>query len=217
MGDGNVRIPESLVVVVIPQSLARRHHDVFVHDASSEQVDFAPQCLLFRPVDPFECVARQARQFVDSDDQVNLVVADLGQLDGNVFEEVLRPEVANGPGDFLSWDGQLLADLQRTEQLDRLGIGVIRPKDGQTGKGVFLVVIRRGRNLSPRHLCRTHHEQGAAKQQGSHHGFSGLLHFDSTLWLVSNKPPNRRSLFWKSRMAPMNSSLPKSGHSTGEK
>ena len=180
---------------MIPQPLTRRHHDILVHHTSGEQIDFAPKGFLLGPVDPLKRIPRQAGQFVHSNHQVDLAVANFSQFDGNVFEEVLGPEVANGAGNLFTRDGQLLPDLQRTEELDSLGIGIIRPEHRQSSKGVLFVVIRRIRNLSPRYLCCTHHEQGAAKQQGSHCGFSGLLHFDSTLWLVSNRPPNRRSLF----------------------
>ena len=159
LNDRNFGIPIPFVVVIISQTLSSSHHDIFVDHPSGEQLDFPFQRFLLGPTHPLKRIPRQAWQFLHLNDQIHLIIPNLCQIDADVSEKILVPEIADGPCNFLPRNRQLLTDLQSAKEFHRLRIGVFRAEYGQPGQGVLFVIIRCGIDLGGKRYPRREHQQ----------------------------------------------------------
>ena len=221
-GDGHLRVEEPLFPVMVLEDAPGRHLEVLVHDLSPHEIELAAQRLLLPPPDSRETVSRQARHLLHPDDEVDIAVPALRQFDRDIAEQPLIPEVADGIGQPITGDRDLVPHLQSTEQLDRLHIGVIRTDHGQSGNAVVAghgQVHIAGTRLclqSSCKQCHTGHQDGEIPQHHSPFIFCSAA-ADPALDTWSPVLPNRRSLPLNSRMAALKWSSLKSGHITGEK
>ncbi len=121
---------------MVLQDAAGSDFEVFIDNLTPHQVEFATQCFLLSALHACETVSGEPRHFLDPNHQVHIAVPSFRKLDGHIAEQPLVPEVPDGCCKALSWDNDLVANLQAAEQLDRLNVGVLSAQNGDTRDSV---------------------------------------------------------------------------------
>ena len=161
----HLRIEIPLLDVMVLEDAARRDLEVLVDNLTPDEVELAAQRFLLSPLHAGEPVLGEAGHFDHADDEVNVVAPALGEFHGDVAEQPLVPEVADGVTDPVAGYRHLVADLQAAEQLDGLNVGELRPKDGQAGDPV----VRRHGEVEARFRRLGPGGSGRAQQQREGH------------------------------------------------
>ena len=137
VGHRHFRIEISLLDVMVLEDAAGRDLEVLVDNLAPDEVELAAQRFLLSPLHTGESVLGEAGHLDHADDEVDVIAPALGELHGDVAEEALVPEVADGVADPVAGNRDLVADLQAAEQFDGLDVGELRPEDRQSGDAVI--------------------------------------------------------------------------------